>query len=281
MTVLLLLDFSKAFDNIVHSFLCSKLSSLFRFHGTAVELIRSYLSDRYQCVYVDGKISDLVLVARGVVQSSVLEPLLFSLFITDITSRISHCRYHLYAYDVQLYLSGDIDSISDCISRMNLDLESLYKWTIENDLCLNPKKTQAMIINYPSSVAADAPAIYLAGQQVPYSKSVKDLGLVLNNAFSWENQVNLICRRVYFALRRLWSTTAFTPVGTRRKLALSLVAPLFFYCDVVDMCTVFQDVIIFLIMLTPNWNAAAAEVTRWNLQNRPRILKKILECQNN
>jgi hypothetical protein len=45
--------------------------------------------------------------------------------------------------------------------------------------------------------------------------------------------VNLICRRVYFALRRLWSTASFTPVGTRRKLALSLVVPLFFYCDVV------------------------------------------------
>jgi hypothetical protein len=42
MNVLLLLDFFKAFDNAVHSLLCSKLSSLFRFHGTAVELIRSY-----------------------------------------------------------------------------------------------------------------------------------------------------------------------------------------------------------------------------------------------
>jgi hypothetical protein len=65
MTVLLLLDFSKAFDNGVHSLLCSKLSSLFRFHETAVELIRSYLNDRYQCVCLDGKISDLVLVARA------------------------------------------------------------------------------------------------------------------------------------------------------------------------------------------------------------------------
>jgi hypothetical protein len=98
MTVLLLLDFSKAFDNIVHSLLCSKLSSLFRFHGTAVELIRSYLSDRYQYVCVDGKIFDLV------VEGSVLEPLLFSLFINDITSRISQYRYHLHADDVKLYL---------------------------------------------------------------------------------------------------------------------------------------------------------------------------------
>jgi hypothetical protein len=77
MTVLLLLDFSKDFDNVVHSLLCSKLCSLFRFYGTAVRLIRSYLKNIYQCVCVDGKISDLllVLVARGMVQGSVLEPL--------------------------------------------------------------------------------------------------------------------------------------------------------------------------------------------------------------
>jgi hypothetical protein len=74
---------------------------------------------------VDGKISDLVLVARGVVQGSVLGPLLLSLFINDIASRITYCRYHVG--DVQLYLSGDIDSISDCIKRMNLKLESLHK----------------------------------------------------------------------------------------------------------------------------------------------------------
>jgi hypothetical protein len=116
---------------------------------------------------------------------------------------------------------------------MNLDLESLNKWTIENGLCLNPRKTQAMIINCPSSEPVNTPAIYLAGQQVPYSKGVKNLGLVLNNAFSWENQVNLIYRRVYFALRRFWSTASYTPVGTRQKFALSLEVPLYLYCDVV------------------------------------------------
>jgi hypothetical protein len=47
MNVLPLLDISKAFDHIFPSLLYSKLSSLFRFHGTAVKLIRSYLSDRY------------------------------------------------------------------------------------------------------------------------------------------------------------------------------------------------------------------------------------------
>jgi hypothetical protein len=61
---------------------------------------------------VDGKISDLVLVAGRVVQASVLVPLLFSLFINDISSRISHCRYHLYADDFQLYGLGESPQIN-------------------------------------------------------------------------------------------------------------------------------------------------------------------------
>jgi hypothetical protein len=67
----------------------------------------------------------------------------------------------LYAEDVQLYLSGDIDSTAFVLIQ----------------------KTQVLIINYPSSMVADAPVIYLEGQPVPYNKSVKNLGLVLNNAF--------------------------------------------------------------------------------------------------
>jgi hypothetical protein len=73
-----------------------------------------------------------------------------------------------------------------------------------------------MIIIYSSSVAADAPAIYIAGQQVPYSKSVKDLGLVLDTAFSCVEKTLEHCITI-----------------TRWKLALFLVVPLFIYCDVV------------------------------------------------
>jgi hypothetical protein len=57
-------DFSKAFENVVHSLYFVLNSVLFSdFMEQPVELNRSYLIDRYQCVCVDGKISDLVLVA--------------------------------------------------------------------------------------------------------------------------------------------------------------------------------------------------------------------------
>jgi hypothetical protein len=79
-------------------------------------LVGSYLSDRFQCVSA---------VTRAVVQGSVLGPLLFSIFINDIVAQIDFCRFHMYADDVQLYLSDDACSLDECIRRMNADLDRL------------------------------------------------------------------------------------------------------------------------------------------------------------
>jgi ribonucleases P/MRP protein subunit RPP40 len=87
-TLFLLLDFSKAFDNVWHSLLLIKLSLYFKFGGTAVALVGSYLSDRFQCVSVGGILSELIAGTRAVVQGSVLGPLLFSIFINDIVAQI-------------------------------------------------------------------------------------------------------------------------------------------------------------------------------------------------
>jgi hypothetical protein len=79
--LLLLLDFSKAFDNVRHSLLLKKLSLYFNFRAAAVALVGFYLADRYQCVSAGGILSELIAVTRGVVQGSVLEPLLLPKFI--------------------------------------------------------------------------------------------------------------------------------------------------------------------------------------------------------
>jgi hypothetical protein len=58
-----------------------------------------------QCVKADGTLSDVLPITSGVVQGSVLGPLLFSMFIKDIVAHITSCRVHLDADDVQLYIS--------------------------------------------------------------------------------------------------------------------------------------------------------------------------------
>jgi hypothetical protein len=61
--------------------------------------------------------------------------ILFSIFIIDIVAKIDFCRFHMYADDLQLYLSDDPCSLDECIRSMNADLDRLYI-----GLCLNPEK---------------------------------------------------------------------------------------------------------------------------------------------
>jgi hypothetical protein len=107
-TLLLLLDFFKVFNNVQHSLLLKKLSLYFKFGGTAVVLVGSYLSDRFQGVSVGEILSELIAVTRGVGYCCVLKPLLFSIFINDIDrllsisyerrrcAALSESFYHLY-----------------------------------------------------------------------------------------------------------------------------------------------------------------------------------------
>jgi hypothetical protein len=87
---------SKVYDSINHHLLCYKLPSPFGFTTSAVSLIKSYHSNRSQCVKTDGTLSVVLPIASGLVQGTVLGPLLFSMFISDIVHQITSCRVHLY-----------------------------------------------------------------------------------------------------------------------------------------------------------------------------------------
>jgi hypothetical protein len=141
-SILVLLDFSKAFHSVDNHLLCSKLSFQYKFSTSTVDLIRSYLCGQMQWVSIESQASEILPVTSGVAQGS----LFFSLFINDITSVIVSCRYHLYANDIQLYISCRPSDYVDCISRLNLDLDHILQWSLRNGLSINATKFQAMVV---------------------------------------------------------------------------------------------------------------------------------------
>jgi Reverse transcriptase (RNA-dependent DNA polymerase) len=230
MSILVLLDFSRAFDTVNFKLLCQKLKTMFNFSESAIKLIESYLTGRSQCVFCNGALSSFLPVTQGVPQGSILGPLLFSMFINDISCCIKYSNYHIYADDVQIYLSGSKENIASIVNQINTDLASVSDWSTGNGLCLNSQKTQVMAIH--RSPCSILPPVKIGDTIIPYSAKVKNLGVIMNCNLTWNDQISSIVSSVNGALSRLWCTAQFTPVETRRKLVVALLLPKFQYCDI-------------------------------------------------
>ena len=101
-----MLDLSAAFDVIDHNILFRRLEHTYGIASSALSWIKSYLSDRSQCVAVGSVLSDSQTLAIGVPQGSVLGPKLYCMFSKPIGEicRLHNMKYHIYADDTQVYI---------------------------------------------------------------------------------------------------------------------------------------------------------------------------------
>jgi len=205
----------------------------FNFSHEATNLIANYLSNRKQAVYSNNSFSEFQLLRSGVPQGSILGPLLFSLFINDIFDSLSYSNLHLFADDAILYISRPLGLIEDGIFCINHDLNKIEIWSNTNKLTLNPTKTKCMFINRTELNTDNFSQVLLNNQPILVVKSIKSLGMIINNEFTWDTHVNNSVKKVYAGLRMLRVSSYFVPLKTRLLLSRVLLVPLLTYgCEV-------------------------------------------------
>jgi len=138
-------DLTKAFDTVPHRPLMAKLEET-GLNPHLLEWIRSYLTDRQQKVVVGGEASTETPVLSGVPQGSVLGPLLFLVYIDDVTEMhlSTGSILNLYADDMLLYKA--ISSQSDYQSLQD-DVDRVQEWVNVNYLTLNTSKCKTMVVS--------------------------------------------------------------------------------------------------------------------------------------
>ena len=102
-SVIVLLDMSKAFDSICHDLWLSKLCRI-GVSNAACNWFGSYLSQRNQVVNIASCISNPLPLSVGVPQGSILGPVLFTLYVNDLLSVPKHCRAMGYVDDTKIFL---------------------------------------------------------------------------------------------------------------------------------------------------------------------------------
>ncbi|KXJ80076.1 hypothetical protein RP20_CCG026802 [Aedes albopictus] len=228
---MVLVDLSLAFNCVNHQKLDRKLQEEFGFCDAARDLVASYLTNRTQLVNMGSKKSAKRILADGTPQGSCLSALLFTLYINNMPE-VLRCQYHLYADDMQVYISGPAQDVDRMINVLNEDLKAIEEWTAANNLFPNPGKTQAIIFSKQGSITPQS-KISFCGEIIPLSKEINNLGLKMDCNLKWKAQVNDVTKKVFGTLRVFRRFAPVLSIPTRMKLMQAVIVPFLTYGDAV------------------------------------------------
>ena len=142
----MLFDIKKAFDSVPHNALLNKIYHL-KVPTTILCWLISYLMNRYQRVVFIGCSSTWLPVRSDVPKGSILGPLLFLLYINDISYVPLSPGTKLFLFADDILLFKPIKSDSD-FCDFQKDIDAISNWTVANHLTLNANKTKFILISH-------------------------------------------------------------------------------------------------------------------------------------
>ena len=216
------LDFSKAFDTIDHKILLQKLP-FYNINNNACQLLKSYLSNRKQFVKIDNVSSPLQDIEMGVPQGSVLGPILFLIFINDLTKIAPMLDFILFADDTNIFSSDPM------LLKTNLHL--VEKWCLTNRLILNTSKTFQVIFKAPNK-NTKTPENYvldLHGEELVIKDSTKFLGIEIDSSIIFKQHISQLCKKLNFVLLIMRSIRPYVDIKTMINIYYTFFYPHLIY----------------------------------------------------
>ena len=234
-TIALFLDLKKAFNLVDRTILLHKLE-YYGFRGVCRDFLYSYLNERKQFVDVESETSSYSDVKYGVPQGSVLGPMLFNLFINDLTL-IEDAKIVLFADDAIIYITHN--TFNDCITALNGVISYLFLWLNRNRLIPNLKKTKLMLItprNHPV-----LPNIVFNDVILDWVYSIKYLGVFIDNSLTFNTHVNYVKNSLSKVRGAIYAISGLVPRSTLISIHFSLAYSVVSYNISIWGCTSQQN----------------------------------------
>jgi hypothetical protein len=218
------IDFSKAFDSVVHTKLIYKLQQ-FGVNGLLLKWIESFLCARSQCVVVDNHCSAWSAVISGVPQGSVLGPLLFVLFINDITQiTLSGVLTKLYADDFKLYSSlvsnDDDNNLQDTLAK-------LLVWSHEWQLSVNTSKCHVLYLHSSNPKTE----YFFDSKLIEPCHVVNDLGVDFDSSLRFHKHIDRIVAKAYSRIGILFRGFVSRNLPVLKQAYITYIRPLLEYAS--------------------------------------------------
>lgn len=206
-----LLDIEKAFDNVWHDGLTHKLHQ-YNFPIYLVKIVANYLSDRTSQVSIGSSLSLPYAVNAGVPQGSILGPILYNLYTSDIPALPNNGTLSLFADDSAISYEGRV--IRTLVSKLQKGIDDYTSYLTTWKICVNGAKTQTIVFPHSKSERLKpATNIKVQGAEIEWSPEVGYLGLILDSKLLFRRHLDDRVEKSTILLKRLY------PIINRRSKA--------------------------------------------------------------
>ena len=223
------LDISKAFDKVWHEGLIFRLKQN-GISGNLINLLYDFLKNKKQRVLLNGQISGWSDGKAGVPQGLILGPLLFLLYINDLSERLSS-NAKLFADDTSLF-SVIHDSNTSALD-LNNDLAKINRWAFQWKMIFkpDPKKQAQDVIFIRKSKATSHPPLVFNNNNVIQAASHKHLGIILDTRLSFEKHLETVLCKLNKTIGLIRKLQNLLPRSALITLSKTFVLPHLDYGD--------------------------------------------------
>ena len=225
LAICIFLDYSACFDTISREILLSKLDK-YGIRGSQFQLIKSYFSNRRQCVKFGEKVSPIINQTLGVIQGSKCGPMYYDIYTSELANLCQADEFVMFADDTCLIYTGD--NIDNLTNRVNDRLSTVFDWCCYNKLSLNPSKCSYML--FTNRNVENDPKIELDGKKLDRAVEFKYLGIFLDDKLKYQKHIEYLCDRMSRFCGTTFRLQKLLDIKSAKNVYYSCIYSIVIYC---------------------------------------------------